>query len=250
MTSSLTLRGACVVLAAALCLPSLNLRADEPHSPRTSETAVTPNDRNPQRHEELMKRKAQGPIDLLFLGDSILDFWPGKGPDSWAKFAPYHPADFGVSGETTEDVLWRITNGELDGLHPKVVVLLLGTNNLGQHGDEQPAWVVAGMRKVVDTIHEKLPDTKLLLLAIFPRDTKNSPIRQHIATVNAGLAKFDDGSKFADSSKTRFLDINKIFLDADGEIPRDLMPDRLHPSAKGYDLWYEAMEPTLSEMMK
>ena len=169
--------GACAVLAAALCLPSLRLHADEPH-PRTPESAVTPDDRNPARHEQFLERKEQGPIDLLFLVGSMTDWWPSRGAGSWAKFAPDHPADFGVSGETTEDVLWHITHGELDGLHPRVVVLMLGTNNVGQHPDEQPAWVVAGMHKVVEVIHEKLPDARLLLLAIFPRDGKDSSNRR------------------------------------------------------------------------
>ena len=224
----------------------MTLQADDRAQPtaRTSESAVTPNDRNHSRHEEFMKRKEQGPIGLLFLGDSITDFWPQRGPDSWAKFAPYHPADFGVSGETTEDVLWRITHGELDDIHPKVVVLMLGTNNVGQHQDEQPAWVVAGLRKVVDVIHEKLPVAKLLILGIFPRDDKNSSNRQRNDAINLELAKF------ADSSRTRYLDIGHVFLDANGEVPTDIMPDRLHPNAKGYDLWYDAMEPTLAEMMK
>ena len=244
MIPSPILRGACSAFLAALCLPALSLRAQETSQPRTAANAVTPNDRNPKRHEEFMALKAKGPIDLLFLGDSITDFWPSRGADSWAKFAPGHPADFGVSGERTEDVLWRITHGELDGLHPKVVVLMLGTNNIGQHADEQPAWTVAGMRKVVDTIEEKLPASKILLLAIFPRGDKDSSERHRNDEVNAGLAKFADGDK------VRYLDIGHVFVDENDEIPRDVMPDRLHPAAKGYDLWYDAMEPTLGEMMK
>ena len=244
MIPSPILRGACAAFLAALCLPALPLRAQENNHPRTAANAVTPNNRNPNRHAEFMKAKEKGPIDLLFLGDSITDFWPSRSPESWAKFAPDHPADFAVSGERTEDVLWRITHGELDGLHPKVVVLLLGTNNIGQHADEQPGWTVAGMRKVVDTIEEKLPTSKILLLAIFPRGDKNSSERRRNNEVNAELAKFADGYK------VRYLDIGKVFVDANGEIPKDVMPDSLHPAAKGYDLWYDAMEPTLSQMMK
>lgn len=227
----------------AACILASHLHADDRGSGRTEQSAVTPVDRNPKRHEEFLARKQQGSIDLLFLGDSITDWWPSRGTDTWAKFAPYHPANFAVAGEATEDVLWRITHGELDGLHPKLVVLMLGTNNVGQHPDEQPAWVVGGMRKVIDVIHERLPGAKLLLLAIFPRDGKDSSNRQRNEAVNAELAKMADGDK------TRFLNINKVFLDANGEIPGDVMPDKLHPDAKGYQLWYDAMRPTLTEMM-
>ena len=244
MLPSSILRGAGAALFAALCLLALNLPAQENSHPRTAADAVTPHNRHPKLHEEFMAAKEKGPIDLLFLGDSITDFWPSRGPDSWAKFAPDHPADFAVSGERTEDVLWRITHGELDGLHPKVVVLMLGTNNIGQHADEQPAWTVAGMRKVVDILKEKLPTSQILLLAIFPRGGKNSSERRRNDEVNTELAKFADGDK------VRYLDIGQVFVDADGEIPKDVMPDGLHPAAKGYDLWYNAMEPTLSQMMK
>ncbi len=248
MSSSPLPRVARLVLALALFLPSVSSRADDRPSDRprmrTANNAVTPENRNPKRHAEFLARKAQGPIDLLFLGDSITDWWPSRGADTWAKFADLHPADFGVSGERTEDVLWRITNGELDGLHPKAVVLMLGTNNIGQNWDEEPAWVVAGMRKVVDVIHERLPDAKLLLLGIFPRDTQDSSNRQRNDAVNAELAKFDDGSK------TRYLDVGHVFLDANGEVLTDVMPDKLHPNAKGYQLWYDAMKPKLDELTK
>lgn len=246
MVSSFLPRGACAVLVAALS-PVLHLHAEDrtPAPARTADSAVTPVDRNPGRHEELMKRKQEGPVDLLFLGDSITDFWPSRGPDTWAKFAPYHPADFGVSGERTEDVLWRLTHGELDGIHPKVVVLMLGTNNVGQHPDEQPAWVVGGLRKVVGVIREKLPDAKLLLLGIFPRGEKDSSDRKRNDAVNVELAKFA-----GNGGQTRYLDIGHVFLDANGEVLKDAMPDGLHPNARGYALWYEAMQPTLDEMMR
>ncbi len=235
-----------IVFVAVYCL-ILDLRADDrapQPKPRTALTAVTPVNRNPKRHEELLARKQQGPIGLLFLGASIVEFWPSRGPESWAKFAPYQPADFGVAGECTEDVLWRITNGELDGLNPKVVVIELGGNNL-LHPDERPEWVVAGMRKVVNVIHERLPQTKVLLLGIFPRDVKGSRNRLSIGPVNVALARFADGNK------TRYLDIGHIFLGANGDLLPDVMGgDRLHPTAKGYELWYEAIRPTLAEWMQ
>ena len=137
------------LLAATLLLPVLPLAAQTsqptpsapppatrppaaPHA-RTEESAVTPVDRNPLRHAQFLYRLKEGKVGLLFLGDSITDGWPRGGEWTWLKFAPYEPADFGVSGERTEDVLWRITNGELDGISPKVTVLMIGTNNVGQN---------------------------------------------------------------------------------------------------------------------
>lgn len=213
-------------------------------APRTSQDAVTPSNHNQPRHAEFMYRKTQGEIGLLFLGDSITDYWPRKGEWSWLKFAPYKPANFGVGGERTEHVLWRISNGELDGINPKVVVLMIGTNNVGQCPDEEPAWAAAGVTKIVETIHAKLPNSKLLLLGIFPRNKKNSKDREKNDAVNQIICKLDDGKK------TRYLDIGKVFLNKDGEIPGDIMPDLLHPNAKGYDLWYEAMNPLLAELLK
>lgn len=211
--------------------------------PRTPEDAVTPANRNAGRHNEFLYRIKQGEVGLLFLGDSITDFWPRRGEWSWLKFAPYHPADFGISGERTEDLLWRITNGELDGINPKVTVIMIGTNNIGHFPNEEPAWVAAGIRKVVETVHEKLPNTKVLLLGVFPRDKKESEARKKVEAINEMIAKLDDGKK------TRYLDIGKAFLDDQGAIPKEVMPDALHPNAKGYDLWYEAMYPLLSELL-
>ena len=176
--------------------------------------------------------------------NSITDSWPRVGEWSWLKFAPYKPADFGISGERTEGMLGRIDHGELDGIHPKVVVLMMGTNNVGGAGDEMPEWTAAAITKIVETIHQKIPATKVLLLGIFPRYGKESPLREKVAAVNRIISKLDDGEK------TRYLDIGKIFLDADNNIPKEIMPDGLHPSAKGYDLWYEAMNPLLTEMMR
>ncbi|MEI8234483.1 MAG: GDSL-type esterase/lipase family protein [Verrucomicrobiota bacterium] len=213
--------------------------------PRTPADAITiPAAGNMGRHVQFMYRITQGEAGLLFLGDSITDYWPRTGEWSWLKFAPYHPADFGISGERTEQVLWRITNGELDGINPKVTVVMIGTNNIGHFPNEEPEWAAAGVQKIVETIHQKLPATKVLLLGVFPRATKDSVLRKKVEAINAIICKLDDGKK------TRYLDISKVFLDAQGEIPKDVMPDGLHPNAHGYDLWYEAMNPLLTEMLK
>jgi len=213
--------------------------------PRHPEDAVGEVDRNPPRHAKFLGEiKKGGQRDLLFIGDSITDFWPARGKESWAKFSDYKPLDLGVSGERTEDVLFRLNHGELEGYKPKVAVIMIGTNNIGHFKDEKPEWVAAGITKIVKTVQEKQPDTKILLLGVFPRETAASTNRKKIKEINEQIAKLDDGSK------VKFLDIGPKFLDEKGELPADIMPDKLHPTAKGYDIWYEAMWPTLSEMLK
>lgn len=215
-----------------------------PKEPRTPESALTPAPHLPARHEGLMKRKDEGPIGLLFIGDSIMDRWPKFGPDTWEKFKPYDVADFGIGGDATENVLWRIQQGELDGLHPKVTIIMIGTNNIGHSTDEKPEWAAAGVKKILDEVHEKMPETKVLLLGVFPRDVKGSDKRDRAEAINPII------SKFGDEKNTTYLDIGKVFMDENGEIPKDVMGDKLHPTAKGYQLWYDAMWPTLEKMLK
>lgn len=207
--------------------------------PRGPNDSVTPTVKNPERHDQFLKRIQEGPVGLLFLGDSITDWWPRNGADTWAKFAEYQPANFGIAGDRTEHLLWRLQNGELEGIKPKVAVMMIGTNNIGP---DKPDQIAAGVKKDLDTVREKLPDTKVLLLAIFPRSTNGSGLRKAVDEINPMIAKFADGKN------VRWLDIGKVFLDADGNIPRDVMRDGLHPTAKGYQLWYDAMKPTLDEM--
>ncbi len=210
--------------------------------PRTAADAVTPKLFKKYRHEEFMKRKAAGPTGLLFLGDSITDWWPKNGKDSWAEFAPYQPADFGIAAMRTEGLLWNITNGELDGLAPKTTVILIGVNNILQCPDEKPEWVADGIRKIVSTVREKMPDTKILLMGILPaRNPASHPARARIAAVNRLISNLDDGNH------VRFLDIGSKFLDADGNVSKDLTRDFLHPNASGYQIWKDALLPVLAK---
>ncbi len=215
-----------------------------PKPPRTPESAVTPSIKDKGRHDQFLERIKKGPIGLLFLGDSITDNFPGHAKPVWAKYESYQVADFGIGGDRTEHVLWRITNGELDGIDPKVLVLMIGTNNIGHFNDEKPEWAATGVTKIVETIREKLPKTKILLLGVFPRDGANSPHRAGVNAINQIIAKLDNGKTI------RYLDIGKKFLDANGEIPKDIMPDSLHPNEKGYEIWHDAMQPLLDEMWK
>ncbi len=208
-------------------------------SPKTGKSGV----RFMQLHESFLKRAQAGDIDLLFLGDSITEGWAGRGKDVWnATYTKYKPANFGIGGDQTEHVLWRIDNGELDGIKPKVLVLMIGTNNVGSNSADE---IVAADTKIVQEIHQKLPETKVLLLAVFPRDASpSSARREKIKLVNAQLAKLEDGKM------TRYLDFGDKFLTPDGTLTKDIMPDYLHPNAKGYQIWADAMQPLLDEMMK
>lgn len=225
-----------------------------------AETAATndalvpvPNPGHPrfmELHESFLARGQAGPIGVLFLGDSITYGWRNA-PHIWEHyFGKYQPANFGIGGDRTQHVIWRIENGELDGIAPKVVVLMLGTNNTGTNTADE---IIAGNRKIVDLIQEKLPETKILLLGIFPRGPRwarngnPDPWEEKMAIirdVNAELARWDDGRRI------RYLNITRAFLGNDGSIPNIIMPDQLHPNAAGYQLWAEAMQPLLEEMMQ
>ena len=209
------------------------------------------NDRFFELHESFLARIQEGPIGLLFLGDSITYGWR-KAPHIWEHYyGKYQPANFGIGGDRTQHVLWRMDNGELDGISPKVVVLMIGTNNSGADTAEQ---IAAADRKIVSQLREKLPDTKVLLLAIFPRGprfnkegvmTDDGVTRMNVINaVNADLATLDNGDTI------RYLDISKAFLANDGTIPDIIMPDQLHPNAAGYQLWADAMDPLLTAMMQ
>jgi lysophospholipase L1-like esterase len=201
------------------------------------------------RHEGFLAEAKQGKFDLVFVGDSITDGWRKGGRQVWDKYyGPRHALNLGIGGDRTEHVLWRIQQGELDGLKPKAVVLMIGTNNTGKEKDGSPrnstAEVIEGVTAVVKSIRAKLPQSKVLLLAVFPRGTVDAPQRAQIKEINAAIAKLADGKMI------QCLDIGKVFLADDGSIPKTIMPDLLHPNAKGYQLWADAMEPTLAKMMQ
>jgi beta-glucosidase len=190
-------------------------------------------------HEKFVERARRGTVDLLFLGDSITQGWNDN--DVWSRFyGPRNAANFGIGGDRTQHVLWRIQNGELGGIEPKVVVLMIGTNNASSG---TPGEIADGVTAIVGELRRRLPRAKILLLGVFPRDPKPSARRDKLSSVNARIAKLDDGSH------VKFLDIGKAFLSDDGTISRELMPDYLHLSHKGYRIWAEAMEPTLWSML-
>ncbi len=202
-------------------------------------------------HESFVQRAKHGNVDLLFLGDSITAgwLWGNGGLNIWNKvYVSRHAADFGIGWDRTQNVLWRIENGELDGIKPKVIVLLIGTNNCGNEDDGKPRnttpEIIEGVTTIVRELRTRLPESKILLFGIFPRGTKNDPVREQVKAVNAGLAKLDDGKT------VKFLDIGSKLLAPDGTLSRDIMPDLLHPNEKGYQIWSDALEGPLEQMLK
>jgi lysophospholipase L1-like esterase len=194
-------------------------------------------------HERFVKIAQEGTAQLVFLGDSITAGWGSK-KEIWDKaFGAYKPANFGIGGDRTQHVLWRITHGELDGIKPKAVVLMIGTNNSGSDPAEG---IAKGVTTIVETIRAKQPQAKILLLAVFPRGEKASPNpgREKLAKVNEIIAKLHDGQNI------HFLDIGAKFLQPDGSLTKEIMPDFLHLSAQGYQIWADAISPKLAELMK
>jgi lysophospholipase L1-like esterase len=198
-----------------------------------------------ERFLELNKRvkESQGQTEVIFVGDSIIQGWEGNGKEVWAKYyTPRHALNLGIGSDHTQHVLWRLDHGNLDGLKPKVAVVLIGVNNIP---DDQntPRQVLEGVTAVVQKLREKLPETKVLLLGIFPFREDFCAQRAKALQVNQALHKLDDGQWI------RFLDIGHLFIQSHGKISKDIMRDFLHPSAAGYRLWAEAMEPDLATML-
>jgi len=190
-------------------------------------------------HRNFVDRAKQGHVDLLFLGDSITQGWNDN--EVWKRFyGPRNAANFGIGGDRTQHVLWRIQNGELDGIEPKVVVLMIGTNNASSGTADE---IAQGITAIVEELRRRLPKARILLLGIFPRGQKPDATREKLQAVNAKIARLDDGSH------VKFLDIGQSFLNEDGTISREIMPDFLHLSRKGYRIWADAMEPTLWSML-
>jgi lysophospholipase L1-like esterase len=217
----------------------------KPHS------AIKPVMKDKGRHDKFVEIAKRGRVDVLFLGDSITDGWGGEGHSPRAKgteifekeFIPLKAANFGIGGDRTQHVLWRLQNGELEGIQPKVVMLMIGTNN--SNGKDNTSEEIAdGITAIVKEIHKRSPKTKVLLLGIFPRGPKPNPQREKIKKVNEIIAKLDDGGK-----TVKYLDIGPKFLQEDGTLPRDVMPDYLHLSPKGYQIWADAVKGPIMELL-
>ena len=197
-----------------------------------------------KRHAEKMCVVTNGGAKVVFIGDSITHFWEGAGKEQLSKYfseGDFKMLDLGVSADRTEHVLWRIDEGkELDGYEAKCILLMIGTNNTGHFPIEKeaPGDTILGIREILRTIRAKQPKATIVLTAIFPRGATADDYQRHRnEIVNKEIQKFCDG-------KTIFwCDFNDQFLTADGQLSPEVFPDRLHPNALGYEIWYSAVKP-------
>lgn len=197
-----------------------------------------------QRAEKLNQDIRDTPdTQLLFIGDSITQGWEGGGAKVWQeRYAPRNAVNLGIGGDRTQHVLWRLDNGNLEGIHPKAAVVMIGTNN--SNGiDNTAGQIIEGVTAIVQRLRSAVPDTKVLLLGIFPRGENINEQRGKLLQINQVLAKLDDGEH------VHFLDIGHHFVTAQGLIPQDIMPDYLHLTARGYRIWADAIEPKLQALL-
>jgi lysophospholipase L1-like esterase len=207
-------------------------------------TFTQTNQRVGPRHEGFVATAKQGNIDLLLHGDSITDWWQldANKPVFDKYFGTIRTANFAVAGDTTQGVLWGLRNGEGQGFQPKAVMLMIGTNNTGQYTGPE---IAEGVGAVVLELRRNFPSAKILLLAIFPRAVPGDPVRDKIAEVNQIISRLDD------KKNVFYMDIGSKFLDDKGVLlPDSFRADNLHPQAKGYEIWGEAVSAKLAELMK
>lgn len=227
----------------------LALLASVALGPVSQHVALTPVDRLgeawwKERHERCVELTKAGGVDVVFLGDSITQGWEGPGKAVWDKeFAPLNAANFGFSGDRTEHVLWRLGHGEILGLDPKLVVIMIGTNNIG-HGSSNPAQTSDGVKAIVERLVKGLPNAHILLLGIFPRgESPTDPMRLAVAQATQKFATLADGER------VHFSDIGYAFVRSDGTLRTRLMPDRLHLDPDGYEIWAKAIKDDVQRLV-
>lgn len=204
-------------------------------------TLPTPKNDCMTHFQRNLDRTRQGNVDLVFDGDSLTDFWMGAGKEVWTKnYGRLNAVDYGLSGDRTENLLWRLQKGEVAGLRPRLVVLLIGTNNTGECTDAQ---VAEGITAVVREYQKACPMSVILLHGVFPRsESATDPLRAKIKNINAIISKVGDGKKVI------YMDLGDKFLQSDGTLNHDLMPDFLHPNSKGYEVWADAIRPVIEKV--
>jgi beta-glucosidase len=226
-------------------------------SPPRPNTAIIPqlNGGFMRPHSNFVEIAKQGGIDVLFMGDSITDWWrsPGRGrgtngavpyggkPAFDKYFGSMKVANFGIAGDTTQGVLWRLQHGEGEGYKPKAIMLMIGTNNTGRNS---PAEIAMGIADVVFELRKDFPDAKILLLAVFPRSDRGPRVQAQIDEINKLITALHD------NQHVFYKDIGALFLAPDGSIPKDIMSDGLHPTSKGYEIWAEAVHDTLVNLLQ
>jgi lysophospholipase L1-like esterase len=240
-----------VLIGIGLLVP-LYAAAQAPQIP--ADQPVPRSDRNSQiAHEQLLGKAAKGGIDIYFEGDSITRRWGATDyPEllaNWNRnFFGWNAANFGWGADSIQNILWRLNNGELDNVHPKVIVLLAGTNNVGNKivpgsEDGKVADITKGIGAVIKIMREKAPEATVIVTGIFPRNDSMA-VLPVINRINDNL------SKLADGNKIRFLNINDRLADAEGRLFDGMMnPDKLHPAIKGYQVWADALKPIFQELL-
>ena len=238
----------CLLASLVLFSFAAGLRAQTaPAPPKHVNIAIVPEpqqiaDAGPRQKLVLERAKAApGDCDIEFIGDSITQLWEGPGSTVWQKFYGKRKClNFGVGGDRTENVLWRFKQGQLDGVKARVAVVMIGTNNSGRDSE---ADMLEGVTAVVQQIRRRQPETKILLLGIFPREQTFSPLRGKILQVNQALAKLDDGRHIF------HMDIGSRLIEKDGSISKNILSDGVHPAEAGYEIWAQAMEPRLEKLL-
>jgi lysophospholipase L1-like esterase len=225
--------------------PALRVEAADQPTPKVTRRGA-PDTGFMRLHAAYVAKAKAGGIDLYMEGDSITDFWEHKHKANWQRaFAGWKAADFGISGDRTQHVLWRIENGELEGVNPKVIVLMIGTNNLPAntvYGANTVDETFDGVKAIVAKMQELAPAAHILVLGVFPREDK--PLGDKIKALNDKIATLDDGKL------VKYLNINDHFTNADGKLlPGVMLKDKLHPDEKGYDAWAAAIRPQLTEWL-
>ena len=196
------------------------------------------------QHQHTLARIRQGAVDMLLIGDSITQGWADEGRRIWdAYYGRRHAVNLGFSGDRTEHVLWRLDHGEIEGIAPKLGIVMIGTNNTGTRHDP-PEETAAGVHAILTTLRTRLPVTKILLLGVFPRSpSADDSYRRLNAAIN------DRIRHYADNQQVFFLDLSQRFLDDRGRLSQELMPDYLHPSERGYQVWADGMEDMIRKLL-
>ena len=218
--------------------------------PVSADQPAPRSDRNSQlAHEQLLEKAHRGGIDVYFVGDSIARRWGATDyPDflaNWKQnFHGWNAADFGWGADTIQNMLWRLENGELDGVNPKVIVILAGTNNVGRNpgDDAKVADITKGIKALIDICRKQAPRATIVLTAIFPRND-NPAVVPTINRINEAIAKFADGKTI------RYLNVNDKLADPAGTLFEGLTVDKLHPSLKGYQVWADGLKPIFTELL-
>jgi lysophospholipase L1-like esterase len=210
--------------------------------PENSATFPAPRDDWYATVQEKFDRYSGKPADIIFDGDSITNRWEITGKSVWSQYFAGSSADFGIEGDRIENLLWRLDKGEVAGINPKVVVLLIGTNNVGRNSANQ---ISSGIKAVVLEYEALCPNAHIILMAVFPRGkAPNDGNRLKLAAVNKQIAALDDGDRVS------FVDIGPKLMEKDGMISPDMMPDFVHPTERGYLIWADAIKGIVDKYTK